>query len=446
MNESRPRVVIAGGGVGGLEALLALRALVDDRARIEVLAPEAQFTYRQFAVAEPFSMGEVSSFELAELVGNAGGTLRKDALRSVDARRQVVHTNAGAEVPYDFLVLAVGARFQAALPGATTYRGPVSNADVHRAVLALHRGESDGLAFAVPAAVYWALPAYELAILAASHLADIGTQKPAVHLVTGEQHPLGVFGREVSDEVKRVLDTAGVVLHAGTPPARVSGHVLKLVDGAAVAADQTFALPALEVMAIPGVAQGPHGFIDTDSRMRVTGTEGVFAVGDASWFPIKQGGLAAEQADVAAACIATAIDPEIESQPFRPRLRAALLTGDGPLYMRAGLGIEGGVTSRTPLWWPPGKVAGKYLTPFVAERASGSNQPPPPMLDLEPGTEGDELDHDAAVDVALYAAEGDARQGDFKGALRWLGVAERLDLTLPAEYALRREEWRRQVR
>jgi hypothetical protein len=114
--------------------------------------------------------------------------------------------------------------------------------------------------------------------------------------------------------------------------------------------------------------------------------------------------------------------------------------------MRAGAGAENAVTSRTPLWWPPGKVAGRYLTPFVAERASRSNQPPPPLLDLDPGADTDEAEHEAAVAVALYAAESDARQGDYKAALRWLGVAERLDLTLPAEYALRREEWRKQAR
>ena len=64
VNDSRFRVLIAGGGVAGLEGLLALRHLVGVRARIEVLAPEREFTYRQLAVAEPFSAGEVARFDL----------------------------------------------------------------------------------------------------------------------------------------------------------------------------------------------------------------------------------------------------------------------------------------------------------------------------------------------------------------------------------------------
>ena len=95
----------------------------------------------------------------------------------------------------------------------------------------------------------------------------------------------------------------------------------------------------------------------------------VYAVGDASWFPIKQGGLAAQQADVAATAIAAGIDSDLEDEPFRPELRAALLTADGPIYLRAGAAAEPEAVSDAPLWWPPGKVAGRLLAPFIAYQA-----------------------------------------------------------------------------
>jgi hypothetical protein len=88
-------------------------------------------------------------------------------------------------------------------------------------------------------------------------------------------------------------------------------------------------------------------------------------------------------------------------------------------------------------------VAGKYLTPFIGAHASATNQPDPPLLDLEPGTAEGEAEHRATTQVALEAAEADASRGDYRAALRWLDVAERLELTLPAEYALRREQWRK---
>ena len=52
--DSRMRVLIAGGGVAALEAMLALRALAADRVSVVLVAPDREFVYRPLAVAEPF--------------------------------------------------------------------------------------------------------------------------------------------------------------------------------------------------------------------------------------------------------------------------------------------------------------------------------------------------------------------------------------------------------
>ena len=57
MSSGRFSVLIAGGGVAGLEALLALRDLAGDRVDLRLLAPEAEFVYRPMAVGEPFGRG-----------------------------------------------------------------------------------------------------------------------------------------------------------------------------------------------------------------------------------------------------------------------------------------------------------------------------------------------------------------------------------------------------
>ncbi len=439
------RVLIAGGGVAGLEALLALRRLLGERVRVEVLAPEAEFAYRQFAVGEPFSRTEVVGFDLAELIAEAGGVHRRDLLAGVDPRSKRAFTGAGAEVPYDSLLIAIGGSPRPAIPGALTYDGAGANVDVRDAMLALDRGQSGGLAFAVPATVHWPLPAYELALLAGAHLAEIGDSGLPLHLVTDERRPLELFGPAVGERVAGLLDQAGVSFHGGVAPARALEGGLALADGSTIACGAVVALPELVVAPIAGVPQGPHGFISTDAGMRVEGVPDVFAVGDAGWWPVKQGGLAAHQADVAATAIAAEVDPEIEPQRFRPQLRAAMLTGSTPLYLRAGHAAEPAVTSEAPLWWPPAKVAGKYLSPFIAAHAVSTNQPQPELVDLEPATPADAEEHRAAARYALSAADAAAEIGDHRSALRWLAVAERLELTLSPDYALRREQWRREA-
>ena len=60
------RVLIAGGGVAGLEALLALRDLAGDRVELTLLSPETEFVYRPMAVAEPFGRGRADRHPLAD--------------------------------------------------------------------------------------------------------------------------------------------------------------------------------------------------------------------------------------------------------------------------------------------------------------------------------------------------------------------------------------------
>ena len=53
-------------------------------------------------------------------------------------------------------------------------------------------------------------------------------------------------------------------------------------------------------------------------------------------------------------------------------LRGLILTGSAPTFLRAELGGGRGDTSVAQpeaLWWPPGKIVGRYLAPFLAERA-----------------------------------------------------------------------------
>src|SRR4051812_569348 len=55
MSPTPLRVLVAGGGVAALEAVLALRALAGDRVAIELLAPSDDFVQRQSSVLSPFS-------------------------------------------------------------------------------------------------------------------------------------------------------------------------------------------------------------------------------------------------------------------------------------------------------------------------------------------------------------------------------------------------------
>jgi NADPH-dependent 2,4-dienoyl-CoA reductase/sulfur reductase-like enzyme len=107
---ARPRVVIAGAGVAGLEALLALRALAGDRIDITLVAPELRLVNRSMAVAQPFSLQRVRGVRLHDVAAEHGARWHRGTLDRVERGRRVVVTKAAHELAYDMLVLALAAR------------------------------------------------------------------------------------------------------------------------------------------------------------------------------------------------------------------------------------------------------------------------------------------------------------------------------------------------
>ena len=134
-----------------------------------------------------------------------------------------------------------------------------------------------------------------------------------------------------------------------------------------------------------------NGFVPTDAHGLVRGLDAVYAAGDLTDFPVKQGGIATQQADAAAESIAAAAGIEIDPQPFSPVLRGLLLTGLTPRYLRTEPGSVRSTVDTEPLWWPPAKIVGRHLAPFLASQLHLSESPPP--------TNGESV----AVDVDLQS-------------------------------------------
>lgn len=363
----RFRVLIAGGGVAALEAALALRRLAEERVSIDLVAPEPRFWYRPLAVLEPFGRGRLHGLDLAELADECGALFVLDELTAVDADAHLATTRGGAELGYDALLVATGARPVEAVPGATTFRGPADVERLSALVAEARAGTVRRVVFAVPGGVAWPLPLYELALQTAS--AAPGAE---LTLVTHEDEPLGVFGAAASAAVAELLERRGIALRTGAYPVAYEHGALVVAPQDTIPADAVVALPRLTGAPIDGLPRDVDGFLPTDPSGRVRGVDDVYAAGDGVSFPVKQGGIAAQQADAAAETIAAAAGAPVEPQPFRPVLRGLLVTGEAPTFLRVELGGGSGNTSAAEseaLWWPPGKIVGRYLAPFLAERA-----------------------------------------------------------------------------
>jgi sulfide:quinone oxidoreductase len=463
----RLRVVIAGGGVAALEALLALRALAGHLIEVTLVSPTTEFVYRPVTVAEAFDRAQARVYNLADMVADqSGGELIEGTLGDVESRGRIAVTVDGRRIPYDELVVATGAVPAVPFPGALTFRGredvPVLRGLLHD----LTTRRAGSVAFALPSARMWPLPLYELTLMTAAYRNEHGMSDVKVTLVTPEEEPLELFGPAATEAVRSLLDARGVHIRSSSLPAVVRGRTLLLAGGAELFADRVITLPALAGPRLPGLPHDQHGFIPVDKFGRVADVEHVFAAGDVTAFPLKQGGLAAQQADAVAGAIAALAGAAVTPEPFRPVLRGLLLTGGAPLYLRAEpqrLGRETTVAIEAPtgrprsrdasaaagqaLWWPPAKIAGLYLAPYLATARpspleSGMLEDRAPV----PGPQVSDEEYVDALELALLLADCDARWGDYPSALNALDAAEALQGALPPEYEAKRREWRAEDR
>ena len=365
-------VVIAGGGVAAIEGLLRLRRLAGDAVKITLLAPNEEFAFRALSVKEPFALGAAERHPIRHIVRDSGAEWVQDTLAWVDPDGQVVHTTGGLELAYDALLVAIGARIAPAYEHATTFRDAEADALLTGIVEDIEGGYTKSVAFIAPPGPVWQLPIYELALMTAERANSMGMSDVELTVVTPDEAPLAVFGSNVSDAVGRLLDQAGITVHTSSVASVPAAKTLRLSpQDVELRPDRIVALPTISGPGIRGLPGGSgDGFIPIDAHCAVPGAGGrIFAAGDATTFPVKHGGLGAEQADTAAAAIAYLADVESDPEPFQPVIHGMLLTGAAPLYMTArliGSGSFESEVSREPLWPSGAKVAAAELDSYLS--------------------------------------------------------------------------------
>ena len=189
--------------------------------------------------------------------------------------------------------------------------------------------------------------------------------------MTPEEQPLELFGAEASATVARALDAAGIEF-IGAQQADVSAGTVWLPGHSrgSLSADRIVSLPLARGPRIPGVpATGLYGLIPVDPYGRVDGLPDAYATGDATDFPIKQGGIACQQADAVAAHIAARHGAAVAPTPFEPS--CARRCSPETARRRARRRERGDRM--------PAKLPGRYLAPYLQSHAEELRARPGPV-------------------------------------------------------------------
>lgn len=301
--DTRPHVVIVGGGFGGMYAANALRkapvrVTVIDRTNHSVFSP----LLYQVATAG-LSADEIAAPIRSMLRRQANAEVRMAEVTGVDAERKAVLTSGG-EVPYDYLVLAMGTRYNyfghpewqqhapsmKSVAEATAIREKLLNA-FERAEYASDPEEVQKLLTFVmvgggPTGVEMA---GAIAELARTGLADeyrrIDPRQARIVLVEAGPRILATFPEELSAKSQRALERMGVDVRTATPVTSITAEGVQ-------AGDEW--IPSRNVVWTAGVVATPAGKwlgAETDriGRVKVApdlsvpGHPDIFVIGDAAF-------------------------------------------------------------------------------------------------------------------------------------------------------------------
>jgi sulfide:quinone oxidoreductase len=384
-SRSTPRTLIVGGGIAALEAAIALADLAAERTELVLVSAEPEFTYKPMTVEEPFSAAPAERHELEPLVAGLGGTFVRGALEAVEPAGHEITLEDATQLRYEQLVVCVGGRSVAGLTNAETFRVAGDPLRIDELIDAAIDDSSRRLAFIVPPGASWPLPIYELALMTRRRAEQTGRRDLRIAVVTPESAPLALFGTVPSEAVAELLRARQIEFVGESRASDGGDDGIVLTPGdRPLEAGAALALPVIQGRRIRGLPSDARGFLPVDDHSRVVGVEDVYAAGDGTNFPIKQGGLATQQADAAAADIAVRLGAEVEPEPFHPVLRGQLIVGDESLNLSHDItgGHGEGLVSPDYLWWPPHKVSGRYLAPFLAGSAL-ANEPAVPARPLE---------------------------------------------------------------
>jgi sulfide:quinone oxidoreductase len=350
-----PRIVVLGGGFGGLEAAFYLRMRLGDRAAITLASDREEFLFKPNTIYIPFGLDpERLKIGLAEPARRQGITFLHDTARAIDPVGRTV-TLDGTRLSYDFLIVATGAGMRAAeVPGLANYaltiwtveemlrlRGAFNRL---RDVAPPNGNGRKAVLFLVPPNNKCSGPLYEMVFMLDTWLRRHGARSGAeITWSTYETWYIQAFGPRLHEVVKGEFERREIAGFREYEVARVEEDAVLYQNGRRLPYDLLISFPPyIAASAFAGLPADERGFMTTNLGTRqIVGHPDIYAVGDAGDFPVKQAFLAFLQADAAAEHLASQILGTEPACTFEPTSMCVMEQFDKATFAQVPLRLTG---------------------------------------------------------------------------------------------------------
>jgi NADPH-dependent 2,4-dienoyl-CoA reductase/sulfur reductase-like enzyme/nitrite reductase/ring-hydroxylating ferredoxin subunit len=278
--DSPDKIVIVGGGAAGFAAAEMLRRR-EFRGNITMLSSDAAAPVDRPNLSKDYLAGSAPEDWMPlrpdSFYGEAGIELRLNTeVTGIDTKARHVVTAGGGKVPYDQLLLAIGAEpVRLPIPGADqphihTLRSLADCRDIIHVAKAARRALVIGASF-----------------IGLEVAAALRARKIEVHVVAPERRPMErVLGPEMGDFVRTLHEEHGVVFHLEDTVVAIEGRRATLKSGAVLEAD----LVVVGAGVRPRLALAEQAGLSIDRGIAVnafleTSVAGIYAAGDIARWP-----------------------------------------------------------------------------------------------------------------------------------------------------------------
>ena len=316
------KVLILGGGSGGLATAGRLKELLGDKVSVTVIDKQRSFVMG-FSLLRVMT-GEKTEQEVTfpkDKVSQKGIKFINTEVNGIDVNNSIIRTGQG-EFAYDYLVIALGAEL-----APENVSGFESAFHMYTLEGAKKLGDAlssfrDGLIRLVVSSTPFKCPPapYEAAMLIDDYLRSKGLRdKSDMQIFTPEPLPMPIAGPEVGNAVVSMLNEKGIGFHNNAKMSLIDGSSKQIVfeNGTREKYDLLIAIPphtSPKVVKESSDLADASGWISVDPKNMQTKHDIVYAIGDVAAVKLPSGMMlpkaatfAFGQAEIVASNIASSV-------------------------------------------------------------------------------------------------------------------------------------------
>jgi sulfide:quinone oxidoreductase len=368
------KVLILGGGFGGVVAAERLAEQLGDEHQITLVSRSRHFVFYPALVRLAFGKCEANdvSFDLRKAMLDRRVNFIEGEVARIDPlerRVAIAHGDVEGSLTYDYLIFALGRRL-----ATERITGFYENAhhllsidkaiQFGKALSDFHHGH---VVIGQCPEARLPVPVFETAFALSRRLTERRErERVKITVVSADE-----FGADIGDEaaiaLRKALGARGIDFLHNFPIRTVSRNLLMTELGRSFDFDMLMLLPPFRgSSAASALSTNPEGYINVDRTMRVVGHDRIYAAGDCLNFDgPKMGHMAARQGDVAATNIAAEIDGQEPVADYFHEMKFVIdQAGSDSIYLHKNIWTNGPATLKQGRFWNWAKRAQKEYWEF----------------------------------------------------------------------------------